>query len=180
MAWRFGRRLAAESATRLGTAASMSPTAVAAPRRFCNPGAELSCRGGDEVSAARSQSRLEGPEDEIFLMSMKVEKRSSSEPISSKASPSGPPPPPRPKSSGRRKATSDLARRWCAPRAAAGAGAAGGGKPRPGGSACSGCCIATCEAGAAPRLPRCRSRLVRARARAGVRAAGGWRRKGGG
>jgi len=113
MAWRFGRRLAAESATRLGTAASMSPTAVAAPRRFCNPGAELSCRGGDEVSAARSQSRLEGPEDEIFSMSMKVEKRSSSEPISSKASPSGPPPPPpRPRPSGRRKATSDLARRW--------------------------------------------------------------------
>jgi hypothetical protein len=30
-------RLAAESATRLGTAASMSPTAVAAPRRFWGP-----------------------------------------------------------------------------------------------------------------------------------------------
>nr|ACN34873.1 unknown [Zea mays] len=116
-------------------------------------------RGGDDVSAARSRS--EGPEDEIFTMSMKVEKRSSSEPISSKVSPSGPPPPPRPRSSGRRKATSDLARRWCAARAATGAGAgagtAGGGKARPGGSAGSGCCCI--ERPAQPRLRRCRSRL---------------------
>jgi hypothetical protein len=166
-------------ASRTSASDAAEPAPLPGEKKSPEPSTELlwRClgRGGDELSAGRSRSApAPGPAEEIFSMSMKVEKRSSSEPISSRPSPPGPPPPPpRSRSSGRRKATSDLARRWCAPRRAAdGAGGGKAGAARPGGSVGSGCCIAAAARfrPAAPRglslyLSACVSPVVPARAR---------------